>query len=248
MHINQDNYRQFPAIANSDLTWLQKYWMPSDRIIDLEKAYKEGNLIDAMITEPQRVNYFKKLVDDVQYSDEQFLMGEEMKKAFYRDDYCAKMVKHCSFQRISYNPAFKIQHDDFEITVPAKAKWDLFCEKFDMGGDIKSTACTTQKQCEEAVRHFCYDRSRAWYMDLEGRSNDMLIFISKKNYKVFKVPVPREGSIYKQGKAAYQELAFRYWYLFCDINNSKREVMQRLASGAHIPGDAGSIPAFATNF
>lgn len=219
--INQDNYRQFPAVANSDLSWLEKYWMQQDRRIDLEKAYKEGNLIDAMITEVHRVNYFKKLVDTVQYTEEQFLMGEEMKKAFFRDEFCRNMVKHCSFQRISYQAAFKVQHDGFEFTLPAKAKWDLFCEKFDLGGDIKSTACTTQKQCEEAVRHFCYDRSRAWYMDLEGRSNDILIFISKKNFKVFKVPVPRNGQIYKDGKAAYEELAFRYWSLFANTGELK---------------------------
>lgn len=225
MHlINQDNYRQFPAISNSDLTWLQKYWMPENRIIDLEKAYKEGNLIDAMITEAHRVNFYKKRVDEVQYTDDQFLMGEEMKKAFFRDTFCQNMVKHCSFQRISYRPSFLIQHEGFEFTVPAKAKWDLFCEKFDLGGDIKSTACTTQKQCEEAVRHFCYDRSRAWYMDLEGRSNDILIFISKKNFKVFKVPVPRGGDIYKTGKAAYQELAFKYWYLFEDMSNVNKPI------------------------
>ncbi len=225
MHIiNQDNYRQFPAISNSDLTWLQKYWMPDNRIIDLEKAYKEGNLIDAMITEKHRVNYYKKMVDDVHYTNDQFLMGEEMKKAFFRDEFCANMVKHCSFQRISYRPSFRIEHEGFEFTVAAKAKWDLFCEKFDLGGDIKSTACTTQKQCEEAVRYFCYDRSRAWYMDLEGRSNDILIFISKKNFKVFKVPVPRSGEIYKNGKAAYQELAFRYWYLFGDIANVNKTI------------------------
>jgi len=198
--------------------------MPSDRIIDLEKAYKEGNLIDAMITEPHRVNRFKKTVDSVQYTEEQFHMGEEMKKAFLRDPFCANMLKHCSFQRISYQPSFKVEHDGFEFSLPAKAKWDLFCEKFDLGGDIKSTACTTQKQCEEAVRYFCYDRSRAWYMDLEGRSNDILIFISKKNYKVFKVPVPRNGSIYKEGKAAYQELAFKYWYLFCDMNTLRNSI------------------------
>lgn len=225
MHtINQHNYRSFPAISNSDLTWLQKYWMPENRIIDLEKAYKEGNLIDAMITETHRVNYYKKMVDDVHYTEEQFVMGEEMKKSFFRDTFCANMVKHCSFQRISYQPEFKVQYDGFEFTVPAKAKWDLFCEKFDLGGDIKSTACTTQKQCEEAVRFFCYDRSRAWYMDLESRSNDILIFISKKNFKVFKVPVPRDGSIYKEGKAAYQELAFQYWSLFGGIENIGKSI------------------------
>ena len=55
-------------------------------------------------------------------------------------------------------------------------------------------------------------------MDLEGRSNDILIFISKKNYKIFKVPIKRDSELFRQGKAKYQELAFKWWYLFGKIS------------------------------
>jgi len=75
----------------------------------------------------------------------------------------------------------------------------------------------TQKQVEEAVRFFDYDSSRAYYLDIENRSNDMLIFISKVNYKVFLVPVKRGGQIYNEGKAKYSEMAFRWWTLFGDL-------------------------------
>lgn len=214
MIITPENYRAFPAVANSDLSWLEKYWMPEYRSIDLEQAFRFGTLIDAMITEPHRVDYFNRMVDEDYYTVDDFARAEEMKKSFYRDEFCKDMVQHCSFQRISYQPAFPIQYGSFDFILPAKAKWDLYCELFDLGGDIKSTTCTTQKQCEEAVRYFNYDRSRAWYMDLEGRSNDILIFISKVNFKIFKVPVKRDGELYKAGKAKYQELAFKYWYLF----------------------------------
>jgi hypothetical protein len=215
-----DNYRAFPAVANSDLTWLEKYWLPQKQVIDLEQAYRFGNLIDAMITEPHRVNYFTHQVEGIRYTGDDFARAEEMKKAFYRDEFCRQMMQHCSFQRISYQPQFRIRYGTFKFALPAKAKWDLFCEKFDLGGDIKSTVCTTQKQCEEAVRYFNYDRSRAWYMDLEGRSNDVLIFISKINYKVFKIPVKRDSEIYRDGRAKYEELAFKWWYLFGDIQSS----------------------------
>ena len=215
-----DNYRAFPAVSNSDLSWLEKYWMPQYQVFDLEQAYKFGTLIDAMITEPNRVNYFTRQVDEEYYTADDFARAEEMKKAFYKDEFCRQIVKQCSFQRISYQPTFAIQYGSFQFQVAAKAKWDLFCESFDLGGDIKSTICTTQKQCEEAVRYFNYDRSRAWYMDLEGRSNDILIFISKVNYKIFKIPVKRDGDLYRAGRAKYEELAFKWWYLFSDINNS----------------------------
>ena len=54
-------------------------------------------------------------------------------------------------------------------------------------------------------------------MDLENKSNFMFIGISKVNHKIFKVPVKRDGLIYNSGKAKYQELAFKYWYLFGDL-------------------------------
>jgi hypothetical protein len=220
--INDSNYRSFPAVSNSDLTWIQKYWMPEERYVDLQKAYANGTLIDAMITEPHKVNYFKLTVEgeSYQYSADEFEVAKEMKKAFMRDPFCAAFVKQAKFQHISYQPDFKVNYEGFQFTLRAKCKWDLFRTDIDLSGDIKSTACTTQKQVEEAVRYFEYDRSRAWYMDLENRSNDILIFISKANFKVFKVPVKRNSELYKEGKRKYQELAFRWWYLFSDLNQA----------------------------
>lgn len=219
LEINESNYRSFPAVSNSDLGWLEKYWLPQKQVIDLEKAYANGTLIDCMITEAHKVDYFNHRVqgETYQYSADEFANSEEMKKAFYRDEFCRQMVKQCSFQRISYRPRFQITYNGMTFMLPAKSKWDLFCESFDLSGDIKSTACTTQKQCEEAMYHFKYPRSRAWYMDLEGRNNDILIFISKVNYKIFKIPVKRDSEIYRLGKQEYEELAFRWAYLFQDI-------------------------------
>lgn len=217
MQINQENYRSFPAVSNSDLTSLQKYWEPENVWIDKEKAYRFGNLIDAIITEPHRVNYFTFRVDEVQYTREEFEQAEEMKKAFYKDAFCQAMVKQCSFQKISYLPEFKIQNEGFDFFLAAKCKWDLFCDNLDLSGDIKSTAATTQKQFEEACHYFDYYRSRAWYMDLEGRNNDILIGISKKNNKVFKIPIKRGDKYYTLGKQQYQELAFKWWTYFGTI-------------------------------
>ena len=132
------------------------------------------------------------------------------------------MVKNCSFQHITYVPDFQIEYEGLKFSVPAKCKWDLYRKDIDFSGDIKSTACTTQKQCEEAVRYFDYDRSRSWYLDLAGRSNDILIFISKVNYKVFKIPIRRGDKIYTDGKKKYQDEAFHYWYLFGNLSNIVR--------------------------
>lgn len=217
--INSINYRSFPAVSNSDLSTLEKYWIPENIYIDLEKAYANGTLIDCMITEPDKVNYFKLKVEGEKYnySADEFAAAKEMKKVFYKDPFCSQFVQQCKFQHISYNPAFKISFEGIDFTLPAKCKWDLFRPDIDLSGDIKSTACTSQKQVEEALRYFQYDRSRAWYMDLENRNNDILIFISKVNFKIFKVPIKRNDSIYKDGKAKYQDIAFKYWCLFDNL-------------------------------
>lgn len=217
IQINQNNYRAFPAVSNSDLTWLKKYWEPDEIRFDKEKAYKFGNLIDAIITEPHRVNYFSYKVDDVQYSKEDFQQAQLMKTAYDKDIFCTNLKKNCSFQHITYKPDFKIEHDGFSFEMAAKCKWDLFCTSMDLGGDIKSTAATTQKQFEEACYYFDYYRSRAWYMDLAGRTNDILIGISKKNFKVFKIPIRKGDKYYNEGKLQYQELSFKHFCLFGDI-------------------------------
>lgn len=214
----KDPYYARPEVSNSDLSWLKKYWEPQQYVIDLEKAFRFGTLIDCMITEPHKVNYFKLTCAGDAYTEEDFAQASEMKKAFYRDPFCAQFVKQCVFQKNTIVPKFDISlSSGFTFSLPARCRWDLYGERIDMGGDIKSTAATTQKQFEEAVYHFDYDRSRAWYMDLAGRNNDILIGISKVNFKIFKVPIKRGDRLFTSGYEKYRELAFRYWYLFGEI-------------------------------
>lgn len=224
-----------PEVSNSDLSWLKSYWMPADQIADYTDAYRFGNLIDAMITEPERVNFFLWTVDEVVYSKEEFERAERMKQSFYNDPLCRQLLRQAVMQKVSSRDEFPVEYNGFTFTLPVRCKWDLFCEAFDMSGDIKSTTATTQKQFEEAVSYFDYDRQRAWYMDIENRNNDIIIGISKVNYKVFKVPIKRGDSLYNSGKEKYQDLAFRWWYLFHEIMESVPEVLE------------GSTPFTSTN-
>jgi hypothetical protein len=213
--VERDPYYQMPEVSNSDLSWLKKYWMMHDEVVDVEKAYRFGTLIDCMITEPHKVNYFNLTCAGVQYSAEEFNLAEEMKKAFWRDEFCSTIARHSEYQKISVRHEFPVEHDGFSFTLNVRCKWDLYAmPKLNMSADIKSTTATTQKQFEDAIRYFDYDRQRAIYMDIEGVDKDMLIGISKVNKKVFKVPVVRNGDLYNSGKSKYQELAFKYWYLF----------------------------------
>lgn len=223
--INDANYRGFPAVSNSDLVWLEQYWQPPSFTIDLTRAYANGTLLDCMITEAHRVDYFKRTVvgEDYQFSQEEFECGKEMKKAFLKDEFCNKFLKQCSYQHISLRKDMPIQYEGFNFTLDAKCKWDLFRPDIDLSGDIKTTSATTLKQVQDAVVNFRYDQSRAWYMDIENRNNDILIFISKKNFKIFKVPIKRGDKIYTEGKKKYEENAFKWWYMFGKTQAAKTE-------------------------
>lgn len=207
------NYFQRSEVSNSDLTWLRKTWMNEKDRIDLEKAYKFGSLIDAMITEPHRVNYFKFTVDDVQYTEQDFKIAQLMKKSFNNDDLCKMMLQQANTQAIMRRK-MAIIHEGVKFFLEVRCKWDLWMQVAGWGGDIKSTTAETQKQFVEACRFFDYDRQRAWYMDIAGSKQDLLIGISKKNYKIFKLPITRGDDFYNSGKRKYQDLAYKWWYLF----------------------------------
>lgn len=214
----RDTYYQRPEVSNSDLTELKNILYPRTQYGDKEKAFKFGNLIDAMITEPERVRYDKRMVDDVTYSREDFELAEAMKRAIRmearKDPLILYALERSDKQRFMVNQAQRFQYGSFEYTLDTRCKWDFWLPTMGFGGDLKSTFATSQKQFEEAVDFFDWDRSRAWYMDIAGSRQDFIVGISKKNQKVFKVFIRRDDKIYKRGKEKYDELAFRWWMLF----------------------------------
>lgn len=214
----RDTYYQRPEVSNSDLTELKNILYPRTQYGDKEKAFKFGNLIDAMITEPERVRYDKRMVDDVTYSREDFELAEAMKRAIRmearKDPLILYALERSDKQRFMVNQAQRFQYGSFEYTLDTRCKWDFWLPTMGFGGDLKSTFATSQKQFEEAVDFFDWDRSRAWYMDIAGSRQDFIVGISKKNQKVFKVFIKRDDKIYKRGKEKYDELAFRWWMLF----------------------------------
>ena len=117
MTINAENYRNFPAVSNSDLSKLLSLFISNNRAIDLTYAYAMGTLIDVMITEPERVNYFRYTVsgEAYRYSRVDFEIAMRMRDYFYKDEFCRTLVSHCNFQHISYNPEFKLEEYGYNV-------------------------------------------------------------------------------------------------------------------------------------
>lgn len=217
MSSNPDTYYLRSEVSNSDLTALKELLHPRLQFGSRDEAFRFGNLVDAIITEPARVNYYRFTVDDTQYTEDEFLHAQEMYKSLRmearRDKFLAYVLKHALTQKFMVNEAQQFEYGGFPFTLPTRCKWDWWLESARFGGDLKSTFATTQKEFDDAVDFFDWDRSRAWYMDVSGSPNDFIYAISKKNCCVFKKFIERDDPVYRHGRDKYEELAFMYWCL-----------------------------------
>lgn len=213
---NPDTYYNRTEVSNSDLTELKNMLYPRLQYGDKEKIFAFGSLVDALVTEPARVNRFQLTVDDVKYTEDDFRLAMEMQKSLVResrrDEFLAYVLNNSDTQK------FMVREREFEYcglsyTLPTRCKWDWWLPKVGFGGDLKTTFAVSQSQFDEAVDFFDWDRSRAWYMDIAGSERDFIYAVSKKNCKVFKKFIERGDRIYNRGREKYDELAFKY-YLF----------------------------------
>jgi hypothetical protein len=216
----KDTYYDRGEVSNSDLGWLDKYLNPDRFQADPHEAYKFGNLIDAMITEVSKVDYFKQTVSDYEdepFENEAWVKALEMKKSFYKDPFCKQIHAISDCQKVFIDNVF-LRWGGVRFSLRMRCKFDLYMEPLKWGADVKSTTCTTQAQFEEACRFFNYDRQRAVYMTLAKSDKDCLIGISKENFKVFKVPINRGDDFFKSGMEKFEDLAFKWWCLFENNN------------------------------
>lgn len=215
---NPDSYYLRTEVSNSDLTELKNDLYPRTQYGDKEKAFKFGTLVDALITENERVHYSKRMVDDVTYSREDFELGlamrEALRKEARKDEFLRAVLSNSDTQKFMVNKSQRFLYGNFEYTLDTRCKWDWWLPSFGFGGDLKTTFAESQNQFNEAIVFFDWDRSRAWYMDIAGSQQDFIYAISKKNLKIFKAFIRRDDDTYKRGKEKYDELAFKWWMLF----------------------------------
>ena len=215
--MNPDVYYNRSEVSNSDLTTLKLLLHPGLQVGNKEEAFRFGSLVDALITEPGRVNFFRKTVDDVVYTDDEWQHAIDMRRALYReaehDAFLKKVLELSDTQKVMVKQGQQFAYGEFPFTLDTRCKWDWWIEAAGFGGDLKTTSASSQKEFDEAIDLFDWDRSRAWYMDIAGSNQDFIYAISKKNCKIFKHFIKRGDSTYTRGKEKYEELAFHYWCL-----------------------------------
>lgn len=217
-----DNYYNRSEVSNSLMGEIDKYFKNIDEIITLEKAFRDGNLFDAMVLEPWRCDHLRLRVDEEQYTKEEWNNSRLMMRSLRQDKQVMEILEKSDRQVNFYAHKFPVQHEGFQFLIDLRCRYDAFIKPWGWGWDLKSTAATTKEQFLAACMRFDYDRSRALYMDVSKAEKDMIVGVSKKNHKIFRISIDRNSDFYKSGKAKYQALAFKYAYLFGDYKSIQR--------------------------
>lgn len=207
-----DPYYSRTEVSNSDLSWLQNQLYPRE-MPDPTNAYRMGSLLDAMITEPNRVNFITRRLDGDEFTIEDFEKAERMKRAFLTDDLCMKLLEMSEPQKVMTR-RLDLNFQGIDFNLKMRCKWDFWFPALRHGADLKSTTATSQRQFEDAIRHFEYDRQRAVYMTIAEAGKDILIGISKVNFKVFKVFISRNSELYQSGMYKFLKLGYHWHTLF----------------------------------
>lgn len=212
----RDEYYNRHEVSNSDLTALKNLLHPCF-VSDPTNAFKMGTLVDALVTEPDKIDFIHKTIDDYEYTDEEWEWGKKMRKAWQDAANTIPFVfyvkDNMDCQKVMINKKQQFEYNDFKFELDTRCKWDFWLNDAGFGGDLKTTAATTQTQFENCIDLFDWDRSRAWYMDIAHTDVDFIIAISKKTQQVFTKTIKRGDEIYERGKEKYNELAFKYWTL-----------------------------------
>jgi len=207
------DYHNRPEVSNSKLTQLKKELEGIEDLENIQEIYDFGNLVDAMITEPDRIDFTNGLFDGAAAKD--FDLAYQMRDAFMKNESCRHFIKNADFQKISVKDrdlSHVINGEKLDFNLACRCKWDFF-NRLGISGDIKTTSATSQKAFVAACERFDYFRSRAWYMDLEGTDRDVIIGISKVNMKIFFIPIRRNDENYMKGLREYSKWAFKYYML-----------------------------------
>lgn len=204
-------YFAYPALSNSKMSEIKKQITGKSDFFDPADAFRFGSLIDAMITEGHRIEWAMKLLDDQPIIPTEFETARKMRKAFLADRSCCDLVfdNNVEYQKV-FIRQLEMQSTGVQFTVLCKCKFDLSGA---VSGDIKSTTAKTLQEFIAACYRFDYFRSRAFYMDIAGTDLDVIIGISKVNFKIFKLVIKRGDKYHTEGVKLYQELAFHYWVL-----------------------------------
>lgn len=224
-------YKQTGFVSNSNLSALKKLlFLIQDR--DASEYYNFGNLTDALLTEPDKVDIEAgELAEEsseqtIRFNREQIERAVNMVNSAVAGAPFIKQLLQVGKPQFSiYKQSFEIEFQQYVFTLPVRAKLDLLAKNYNISADFKTTACGTEKEFRNSIEFFDYDRQAALYMDLAGVDRHFIIGISKKTIRaknqiihpVYSYAIKRGDATYLRGKDKYSFLAFKWKTLISDF-------------------------------
>lgn len=204
-------YFDHPYINNSKLTALSKE-LRGDYSPEPFEAYRFGSLVDAVVTEAEKVDRNGMQIVDTGYkfSDSELKSADRMHTALKLNKFTSHILAVGKTQVEKYVAGVQLEHNGVSFSLNMKCKYD-FTLPGEMFCDLKSTVATSQKQFEAACEQFCYWRQMALYGMLGGYGKAIIVGVSKRNYKIFILTMAEGDSRWESGKKQYEELAYKYW-------------------------------------
>lgn len=188
------------------------------------EIFAEGNLLDYLITEPEKVNLKTFSFDDgrqkIAFSEAIFYQYLKMRDAFLNDSFCQTIMQVSTPQKEFYR-TIKVDYQGYKFKCKFKCKLDLYHPNY--SADIKSTVAGNEKSFINAIELFKYYQQGALYTDVSRCNGLFFIGVSKpkskfENPKVFKYLIDKAGAtdkngFYQRGKSRYSYLSFYHQLL-----------------------------------
>lgn len=207
-----EQYYNRKEVSNSDLSELKDYLEGKEKH-DRTKNYQFGNLFDAMLTEPGRIDYRGRKFDGNEVEWEMWERAIKMKLAYTGDQYCAMIQKQAGKQAV-YVENVKLNYEGFDFALLMRCKLDFDLPSASLAVDLKTTFAVNERQFRTAVEMFDYDRQAAVYMTICNYDRFAIIGVSKINDKIFKIFITKDSGLYKTGMEKFQDLALKWYLLF----------------------------------
>lgn len=206
------NYYALPEVSSSDLGELERLFYNRPRP-DLEQIFAFGSLVDAMLTEPALLLSMTYQMRDgnrlVDFDVATWRLAETLASNLRTDPIIARLLPFSRGQYI-FRRTLEFAYEGEAYKIRSRCKFDLLARAFSMGLDFKTTSCTSQKQFEEAIAFFDWDKQGAYYMDIARIDRHWIAGVSKKTGKVFKYVIERGDETHKRGQEKYSIWAYRW--------------------------------------
>lgn len=128
MLIDNSGYFGRGEVSNSDLTALKERLHPRPTFGDRESAFRFGSIVDAIITEPERVDFLNRTIDGAPVDEDEFLHAREMQRALRtearKDAFLSKVLELADTQAVMVNKAQQFTNGGFTFTLDTRCKWD----------------------------------------------------------------------------------------------------------------------------